>query len=64
VPKICPRGSFERFLNIFIPYSRNKSSKDTILYQFTPFLLSPWPKNGYPHPFTKNFPKIPSLSPP
>jgi hypothetical protein len=28
--------------------SGKKGSKDTILYPFTPFLLSPWPKHLYP----------------
>jgi hypothetical protein len=41
-------------------HSSKKRSKDTILYHLTPFLLSLWPKNGYPHPFT-NFQKIPTL---
>jgi hypothetical protein len=39
-----------------ISHKYKKGSKDTISYHFTPFLLSP--------PFTKNFPKIPTLSPP
>jgi hypothetical protein len=39
-----------------------KGSKDTILYNLRPFFLSPWPKNVFPPPFQKNFPKIPSFS--
>jgi hypothetical protein len=46
VPEIDRRGSFERFLSVCRPYKYKKGSKDTILYQFTPFPVSPWPKNG------------------
>jgi hypothetical protein len=64
-PKIGSILSFEWFLSVFRPVMYKKGSKDTILSHFTPFLLSPWPKNGYPpHPFTRNFPKIPTLLPP
>jgi hypothetical protein len=44
--KIGPKGSFERFSSVFRPYKYKKGSKDTILYNFTPSFLSPWPKNG------------------
>jgi hypothetical protein len=64
-PKIGPRETFERFLSVFRPYKYKEGSTDTILYHFKPFLLTPWPKMVTPpHPFTKNFPKIPTLSTP
>jgi hypothetical protein len=53
VIKIGPSGSFELFLSVFLLH-KFKRSKDTILYNFTQFLPSPWLKNGYPHPFTNN----------
>jgi hypothetical protein len=54
-----------RRVTVFLTYMSKKGLKDTVLFSFTPFLSSPRPKNGYhPHPFTKNFSKIPTLHQP
>jgi hypothetical protein len=44
-------------LSVFKPYKSKKGSKDTILYNFTQFVLSPWHKK-IAHSLTKKTKKL------
>jgi hypothetical protein len=41
-------GRLNNFLAFFFSWSLKMEQKTTLLFHITQFVLSPWPKNGYP----------------